>query len=63
MILPIATALAVGVYVVLSKDVQPKRREAATGESFQYPVEHLYCDGRPEIQLLRMRLESGDAAD
>lgn len=41
MILPIAIALAVGVYVVLSRDVQPERPESTTGESFQYPADDL----------------------
>lgn len=39
MVLPIATALIVGAYVVLSKDAQPKRPAATPGESFQHPAE------------------------
>ena len=34
MILQIATALAIGAYVVLSKDAQPKRPDATPRESF-----------------------------
>jgi hypothetical protein len=36
MILQIATALAIGVYVVLSKDVQPKRSDATVRESLRH---------------------------
>jgi hypothetical protein len=33
----IATALAIGAYVVLSKDAQPVRPHATPRESFQHP--------------------------
>jgi hypothetical protein len=36
----IATALAIGAYVVLSKDAQPKRPDATPRESFQHPADH-----------------------
>ena len=35
MILQIATALAIGAYVVLSKDARPKRPNSTSRESFQ----------------------------
>jgi hypothetical protein len=41
MTLQIATALAIGAYVVLSKDAQPKRPDATPRESFQRPADHL----------------------
>jgi hypothetical protein len=44
----IATALAIGAYVVLSKDAQPKRPDATPRESFQHPADHLDHDGLPE---------------
>ena len=37
----IATALAIGVYVVLSKDAQPKRSNATSRESFRHSADHL----------------------
>jgi hypothetical protein len=37
----IATALAIGTYVVLSKDAQPKRPGATARESSQHPADHL----------------------
>jgi len=42
-LVPIATALAVGVYVVLSKDAQPERLDAAPRESLRLPhsADHL----------------------
>jgi hypothetical protein len=40
----IAAALAIGAYVVLSKDVQPKRPDASPRESFQHPANHLDRD-------------------
>lgn len=53
MILPIATALAVGVYVVLSRDVQPERPESTTGESFQYTADDLLDrEGHPELSAI-----------
>jgi hypothetical protein len=43
----IATALAIGAYVVISKDAPPKRLDATPHESFQHPVAHLLDrDGR-----------------
>jgi hypothetical protein len=42
----IATALAIGAYVVLSKDAQPKRPDASPRESFQQPAD------RPIISLI-----------
>jgi hypothetical protein len=42
----IATALAIGAYVVLSKDAQPKRPKASPRESFQHTADHLDRDGR-----------------
>jgi hypothetical protein len=36
MILQIATALAIGAYVVLSKDARPKNPDAISRESFQH---------------------------
>jgi hypothetical protein len=45
----IATALAIGAYVVLSKDAQPKRPDATPRESFHHPADHLLDRGdRPE---------------
>jgi hypothetical protein len=35
----IAAALAIGAYVALSKDVQPKRPDASPRESFQHPAD------------------------
>jgi hypothetical protein len=46
MILQIATALAIGAYVVLSKDAQSKRPDATPRESFQHPADHFDRDGR-----------------
>jgi hypothetical protein len=37
----IATALAAGAYVVLSKDAQPKRPNATSRESFQHSADYL----------------------
>jgi hypothetical protein len=37
----IATALAIGAYVVLSKDAQPKRPDVTPRQSFQQPADHL----------------------
>jgi hypothetical protein len=37
----IATALAIGAYVVLSKDSRRKRPDAIPRESFQHPADHL----------------------
>lgn len=37
----IATALAIGAYVVLSKDAQPKRPDATPRESSQHSADHL----------------------
>lgn len=48
MILQIGTALAIGAYVVLSKDAQPKRPDATPRKSLQQPADHLDRDGRPE---------------
>jgi hypothetical protein len=36
-LIQIATALAIGAYVVLSKDAHPKRPNATPPESFQHP--------------------------
>jgi hypothetical protein len=49
-IVQIATALAIGAYVVLSKDSQPKRADATPRESLRlkHPADHLDRDGRPE---------------
>jgi hypothetical protein len=41
MILQIATALAIGVYVVLSRDLPPKSPDAVLPESSSRPVDHL----------------------
>jgi hypothetical protein len=40
-LIQIATALAIGAYVVLSKDAQPKRPDATARESFRHPADHL----------------------
>ena len=53
MILQIVTALATGAYVVLSRDAQPKRPDAAPREPFQHPADHLDCDGHPEFSYSR----------
>jgi len=46
----IATALAIGAYVVLSKDAQRRRSDATPRESVQRPADHLFDrDGRPEL--------------
>jgi len=37
-LIQIATALAIGAYVVLSKDAQPKRPDATPRESFARPI-------------------------
>ena len=37
----ISTALAIGAYVVLSKDTQPKRPDATPRESSQHSADHL----------------------
>jgi hypothetical protein len=42
MILQIATALAIGAYVVLSRDAQPKRADATASEASQHPADHLF---------------------
>jgi hypothetical protein len=42
----IATALAIGAYVVLSKDAQPERLDATPRESFQHPADRLDRDAR-----------------
>jgi len=41
-ILQFATALAIGAYVVLSKDAQPRRADTTAREAFQlqYPADH-----------------------
>ena len=52
MILQIATALAIGAYVVLSKDAQPKRPDATARESIQHPADHLDRDARPEFSSI-----------
>ena len=66
-LLQIATALAIGAYVVLSKDAQPT--DANHGGSFQHPTDHLDCDGRPELSpcatcvyaiFQRVSTETGD---
>ena len=41
MILEIGTALAIGAYVVLSRDAQPKRLDATPRESLQHPADPL----------------------
>jgi hypothetical protein len=46
MILQIAAALAIGAYVVLSKDAQSKRPDTAPRESFQRAIDHLDRDIR-----------------
>jgi hypothetical protein len=51
-LIQIATALAIGAYVVLSKDVQSKRPDAAPRASFQHPINHLDRDGRPEFSAI-----------
>jgi hypothetical protein len=48
MILQIATALVIGAYVVLSRDAQPNRPDAAPRESFVH-ADHLDRDGRSEL--------------
>ena len=46
----IATALAIGAYVVLSKDEQPNRPDATPRESFQHPADPLLDRAdRPEL--------------
>ena len=52
MILQIATALAIGAYVVLSKDARPKRPNSTSRESFQPPADHLDLDGRLELSAI-----------
>lgn len=56
MILQIGTALAVGVYVVLSRDAQPKRSGAIPREwlQLQHPPDHLDRDGRPELSAMQL---------
>jgi len=51
-LIQIATALAIGAYVVLSKDAQPERPDATPRESFQYPADHLDRDARPEFSAI-----------
>jgi hypothetical protein len=51
-IVQIATALAIGAYVVLSKDAQPKRPDAIPRESFQHPADHLDRDGCRELAAI-----------
>jgi hypothetical protein len=48
-IVQIATALAIGAYVVLSKDSQRNRPDATPRESLRlkHPADHLDLDGRP----------------
>ena len=53
MILQIVTALAIGAYVVLSRDAQPKCPDAALRAPFQHPADRLDCDGRPEFSYGR----------
>lgn len=53
MILQIVIALSIGAYVVLSKDAQPKRPDAALREPFQHPPDQLDCAGRPEFSDFR----------
>jgi hypothetical protein len=51
----IATALAIGAYVVLSKDAKRKRPDATPRESLrlQHPADHLLDrDGRPELSAI-----------
>lgn len=52
-LIQITTALAIGAYVVLSRDAHPKRPDATPRESFQHPADHLDRDGRPELAMIR----------
>jgi hypothetical protein len=52
-LIQITTALAVGAYVVLSRDAHPKRHGVAPRESIQHPADHLDRDGRPELAMIR----------
>jgi hypothetical protein len=60
MILQIATALAIGAYVVLSKDAQSKRPNPTPRESFQHPAAHL---DREEAIALREAQEHQKASN
>jgi hypothetical protein len=66
MILQIATALAVGFYVVLARDVQPKRLDATPRRSFQHSADHFVnsaClpapSARPMTKLFRQSQLNG----
>jgi hypothetical protein len=52
-LIQIATALAIGAYVVLSKDAQPKRPDATPCELFQRPADYLDRDARPERSAIQ----------
>jgi hypothetical protein len=61
----IATALAIGTYVVLSKDAQHKRLDATPRESLrlQHSADHLLDRaGRPEPSVRFMAAFSGKVA-
>ena len=49
-LIQIATALAIGAYVVLSKDAQPKRPNATPRESFEHAADHLVRIARTLIR-------------
>jgi hypothetical protein len=52
-LIQIATALAIGFYVVLSKDAQPERSDATPRASFQHPADHLDRDDLSERLAIR----------
>jgi hypothetical protein len=53
MILQIATGLAIGAYVVLSKDVQPKRSDASLASRFSAGRIISIVKGRSEVSAIR----------
>jgi hypothetical protein len=56
-LIQIATALAIGTYVVLSKDAQPKSPDASPRESFQHPADHLLdASDREDLAAIATRV-------
>jgi hypothetical protein len=61
MILHIATALAVGIYVVLSKDVLHKGLDAAPRQSFQHSADHSIdgaCASAPSARFMTISIRT-----
>jgi hypothetical protein len=59
----IATALAIGAYVVLSRDAQPKRPDATPRKSIQHPADHLIDrDGHPALSAIQLLVYPAAAA-